>query len=88
MNIQIDVEEILIDGVKVSESQLLDLRLALERELSGDRMQAIPCDQRSPQLVNHTSIEMRTNSSPQHLASGIATSILESFVSNSRCSKI
>jgi hypothetical protein len=81
MNIQIDVGEIIIDGVKISESQFFDLRLALERELSGDRMQTISHNQQPSIQVDRTSCDMRPNSSPQQLASGIASSILGTFAS-------
>lgn len=79
MNFNIDVGEILIDGVKVSETQLFELRLALERELSSDRMQTISHDQRSPLQIDRTAFEMRPNSSPNQLASRIASSVYESF---------
>lgn len=76
MNINIDVGEIIIDGVKISERQFFDLRLALERELSGDRIQSISHDQKSPMQIDRTTFDMRPNSSPEQLASGIASSII------------
>lgn len=81
MNINIDVGEIIIDGVKISERQFFDLRLALERELSGDRMQSISHNQQPSVQVDRTSFEMRPNSSPQQLASGIASSIVGTYSS-------
>jgi hypothetical protein len=76
MNINIDIGEIIIDGVNLSESQTFDLRLALERELSGDRMQSISQNQQPSVQVDKTSFDMRHSSSPQQLATGIASSII------------
>ncbi|MEI8211045.1 MAG: hypothetical protein WCI02_02775 [Planctomycetota bacterium] len=74
MNVQIDVGEIVIDGVSISEPQLFELRLALERQLT-ERFESLGTAGLS--VVEHPRVVIQAGlgGSPVQLATQIATSI-------------
>lgn len=74
MNVHIDVGEIVIDGVSISEPQLFELRLAVERQLS-ERLQSLGTAGLSAIEHPKVVIQAALGGAPQQLATQIATSI-------------
>jgi hypothetical protein len=74
MNVQIDVGEIVIDGVSISEPQLFELRLALEKQLSERFESSGSADFTAFEHPNVV-IQAGQGGTPQQLATQIATSI-------------
>ncbi len=81
MKINIDVGEIILDGVKLSDNQAFELRLALESELSSGSLRYISHERQSSTQIDRTSFGVQPNSSPRQLASGIASSVFGTYAS-------
>ena len=79
MNVQIDVGEIVIDGVSISEPQLFELRLALERQLT-ERFESLGGSSIHAYTHQNTVVHSGTGGTTQQLATQVASSIHEAAI--------
>ena len=80
MNINIEINDILLDDVKFSESQSLELRQALQSELAGVFASNPVIRGKSRSVsIGAARFQSATSSSPRELASGLANSIGQSM---------
>lgn len=76
---QFQIDEIVLDGVSLTESQSLELQMALQAEFASTRLTTGAIYDASAIQLQLNSISLPSNATPRILASSIANSIRASL---------